>query len=111
VKRFMGRGLEDARADLASVPFPATETDHGVVQFEVRGRTWTPQQLSGLILQEVWRTASEALGEEAPRRAVARRPADQRRALLRDVERRGNAPVRASRRAQDDGAAVAPQSD
>src|SRR5687767_11276650 len=30
VKRFMGRGLAEARSDLASVPFPARETEHGV---------------------------------------------------------------------------------
>jgi Fe-S protein assembly chaperone HscA len=90
VKRFMGRGLADARADLTSVPFPATETEHGVVQFEVRGRTWTPQQLSALILQEAWRTASEALGEEAPRRAVITVPAyfdEAQRAATRDAAR------------------------
>src|SRR5262245_24916313 len=70
VKRFMGRGLADARDDLASVPFPARETENRVIQFEAQGRLWTPQELSALILKEVWRTACEALGEPAPRRAV-----------------------------------------
>jgi len=90
VKRFMGRGLEDARADLASAPFPASATEHGVIQFRAGGKAWTPQQLSALILREVWRVASEALGEPAPRRAVITVPAyfdDTQRQATRDAAR------------------------
>src|SRR5262245_2089776 len=90
VKRFMGRGLADARTDLVSVPFRARETATGVIQFEAGGRAWTPQELSALILEEVWRTACEALGEEAPRRAVITVPAyfdEAQRAATRDAAR------------------------
>ncbi len=90
IKRFMGRGLEEARADLSSVPFPASQTEHGVIQFEAQGRAWTPQELSALILKEVRRTASEALGEEAPQRAVITVPAyfdEAQRAATRDAAR------------------------
>ncbi len=86
VKRLMGRGLADAADDLASVPFSASQTEHGVIQLEAQGRRWTPQELSGLILKEVWRTASAALGELAPRRAVITVPAyfdDAQRAATR----------------------------
>jgi molecular chaperone DnaK len=90
IKRFMGRGLADARDDLASVPFPARATEHGVVQFEVHGRLWTPQELSALVLKEVLRVASDALGEDAPRRAVITVPAyfdEAQRAATRDAAR------------------------
>ena len=90
IKRFMGRGLADVREDLETVPFPATETEHGTVQFDVHGRRWTPQELSALVLREVWRVASEDLGEEAPRRAVVTVPAyfdDAQRAATRDAAR------------------------
>jgi len=90
IKRFMGRGLADARADLDAVPFRARESATGVIQFEAGGRAWTPQELSALILQEVWRTACEALGEEAPRRAVITVPAyfdEAQRAATRDAAR------------------------
>jgi len=86
VKRLMGRGLEEARADLASVPFPAGATEHGVIQLQAGGRKWTPQELSGLILREVWRVASEALGEPAPSTVVLTVPAyfdDAQRAATR----------------------------
>lgn len=90
IKRFMGRGLADARADLASVPFRAQETAHGVIQFDAGGRLHTPQELSAMILKEVWRSACETLGEEAPRRAVITVPAyfdEAQRAATRDAAR------------------------
>src|SRR5687768_5870660 len=53
VKRLMGRGLADVKDDLRSVPFPASETEIGVLQLEIRGRKYTPQELSALILMRV----------------------------------------------------------
>ena len=41
-KRFMGRGLADVAEDLGSVPFQATENEHGVVSFNVHGKGYTP---------------------------------------------------------------------
>jgi len=90
VKRLMGRGLADARADLAGVPFPASENERGLIQLEAGGRRWTPQELSARILEEVWRVASEALGQSAPRRAVITVPAyfdEPQRAATRDAAR------------------------
>jgi molecular chaperone DnaK (HSP70) len=90
VKRLMGRGVADALADLAGVPFPASENERGVIQLEAGGRRWTPPELSARILEEVWRTASEALGSPAPRRAVITVPAyfdEPQRAATRDAAR------------------------
>ncbi len=90
IKRFMGRGLDDVRDDLSSVPFPALENENGVVQFEIGGRRYTPQELSAMILFEAWKSASAALGEEAPRRAVVTVPAyfdDTQRQATRDAAR------------------------
>jgi Fe-S protein assembly chaperone HscA len=90
VKRFMGRGLSDAVADLSGVPFATRSTAGGVIQFVVGERAYTPQEVSALILKEVWRTACEALGEEAPHRAVITVPAyfdEAQRAATRDAAR------------------------
>src|SRR5262249_41245656 len=68
--------------------FPASETEHGVIHFTIRGRSYTPQELSGLVLARVWRAASDALGELAPRRAVITVPAyfdDAQRQATRDA--------------------------
>jgi molecular chaperone DnaK (HSP70) len=90
VKRLMGRGLADARADLAAVSFPARENERGVIQIQAGGRAWTPPELSALVLREVWSVARANLGESTPRRVVITVPAyfdDAQRQATRDAAR------------------------
>ena len=87
-KRFMGRGLADLQGDLGSVPFPATENEHGVVSFEVHGKSYTPQELSARVLRQVAAVAGEAIGSHAPLTAVITVPAyfdESQRAATRDA--------------------------
>ncbi len=89
VKRFMGRGLADVGADLASVPFPAREGEGGVVRFDVDGKDLSPEQLSSFILRRVVDQATEVLGHR-PERAVITVPAyfdDTQRQATRDAAR------------------------
>ena len=90
VKRFMGRGLEESRGDLGHVPFAASESDNGVVRFDVHGTPYTPQELSSLILKKVQWVASQALGGAPVERAVITVPAyfdDAQRQATRDAAR------------------------
>ncbi|MEZ5978950.1 MAG: Fe-S protein assembly chaperone HscA [Planctomycetota bacterium] len=75
VKRFVGRGLDDVRDDLETVPFRTNSGPNGVIQFEIRGEKYTPEQISAMILGEVQRLACKALGGTAPERAVVTVPA------------------------------------
>jgi Fe-S protein assembly chaperone HscA len=75
IKRFMGRGLSDVAEDARSVPCPLSETEHGVVQFELRGKRYTPQELSALILMQVHDKACRALGGLEITKAVITVPA------------------------------------
>ncbi|QDU69277.1 Fe-S protein assembly chaperone HscA [Engelhardtia mirabilis] len=89
-KRFMGRGLADCGDDLRQVPFAAGENANGVVQFDVDGRPYTPQELSALILKKVQWVASQALGGAPVERAVITVPAyfdDTQRQATRDAAR------------------------
>ena len=90
IKRFMGRGLKDVQADLASVPCPLSENENGVIQFEQRGEKYTPQQLSALILMRTHDQACRALGGLEITRAVITVPAyfdEAQRAATRDAAR------------------------
>lgn len=90
IKRFMGRGLKDVAADAASVPCPLGETSGGVVEFLMRGKRYTPQELSALILMKVRDMACRALGGHDITRAVITVPAyfdDAQRAATRDAAR------------------------
>ena len=90
IKRFMGRGLDEVQEDLADVPCPVSETENGVIQFEMRGRKYTPQELSSLILMRTHDQACRALGGLEVTRAVITVPAyfdDAQRQATRDAAR------------------------
>jgi len=90
VKRFMGRGLADSKDDLARLPYRATENERGVLQFEMHGRQYTPQELSAMILMRVRDFACEALSGAMVPRAVITVPAyfdDTQRQATRDAAR------------------------
>jgi Fe-S protein assembly chaperone HscA len=90
IKRFMGRGLADVEGDLANVPCPVSENESGVVQFEMRGKKYTPQELSSLILMKAHDQGCRSLGGLEITRAVITVPAyfdEAQRAATRDAAR------------------------
>jgi molecular chaperone DnaK (HSP70) len=90
VKRFMGRGVADVGEDLKSVPFPTHSGANGVIEFDVRGRRLTPQEISALILEKCGEVAAHATGGRALQRAVITVPAyfdDAQRQATRDAAR------------------------
>jgi Fe-S protein assembly chaperone HscA len=90
IKRFMGRRLADVAADAATVPCPLSETPNGVIEFEMRGKKYTPQQLSALILMKVHDMGCKALGGAEATRVVITVPAyfdDAQRQATRDAAR------------------------
>ncbi|MCZ6599083.1 MAG: Fe-S protein assembly chaperone HscA [Planctomycetota bacterium] len=90
VKRFMGRGLADVGDDVALVPYPVGETENDVLQFDVNGRKYTPQELSALILIHVHDVACKQLEGGMIDRVVLTVPAyfdDTQRQATRDAAR------------------------
>jgi Fe-S protein assembly chaperone HscA len=90
IKRFLGRGLSEVAEDLKNVPCPVSETANGVIQFEMRGRKYTPQQLSALVLMKVHDQCCRALGGVPVERVVITVPAyfdEAQRAATRDAAR------------------------
>ncbi len=90
IKRFMGRGLKDVAGDAASVPCKIGESANGVIEFEMRGRKYTPQELSALILLKVHDMACRALGGQETINVVITVPAyfdDAQRQATRDAAR------------------------
>ena len=65
VKRLMGRRFEDpmVEKDKALVPFKITKADNGDAWVEANGDTYSPSQVSAMILQKMKETAESFLGE------------------------------------------------
>jgi Fe-S protein assembly chaperone HscA len=64
IKRFMGKGIEDVREDLALLPFEVSPQSEHIIRLRVFGRDYTPPEISAFILRELKRNAEAALGEE-----------------------------------------------
>ncbi|MGH7307594.1 MAG: Hsp70 family protein, partial [Candidatus Rokuibacteriota bacterium] len=88
VKRFMGRGYEDVKAELRFFPFSVLPAE-GMVRLAVGGREVTPPEVSAIILRSL-KEQAEAYFGEAVERAVITVPAyfnDSQRQATRDAGR------------------------
>lgn len=89
IKRFMGKGIDDVRADLPLLPFEVSPESEHIIRLKIFGRDYTPPELSAFILRELKRNAETALGEEI-KNAVITVPAyfnDAQRQATKDAGR------------------------
>jgi len=108
VKRLIGRKFEsnEVQRDIKIVPYKLVKADNGDAHIEVRGKNYSPAEISSMILQKMKQTAEDYLGEEVTE-AVITVPAyfnDSQRQATKDagkiaglkVERIINEPTAAS---------------
>ena len=69
VKRFMGKGLADVKAELAYFPYTLTEQG-GVIRFKLGEKTYSPPQISAMILKELKLRAETHLGESITKAVI-----------------------------------------
>lgn len=64
IKRFMGRRHVEVSSEEKSVPYKITGKPEELVKVNVRGKEYTPPEVSAMILQDLKRTAEDYLGEK-----------------------------------------------
>ncbi|HEX41375.1 MAG TPA: molecular chaperone DnaK [Phycisphaerales bacterium] len=64
IKRFMGRRHHEVSAEEKIVPYKVVGDSNDLVKVEVRGKQYTPPEVSAMILQDLKKTAEDYLGEE-----------------------------------------------
>ena len=62
IKRFMGRKLSEATEELKRVPYKMARGSNDQVAVEVQGKTYSPPEISAMILQKMKQTAEDYLG-------------------------------------------------
>ncbi|MSP26696.1 MAG: molecular chaperone DnaK [Myxococcales bacterium] len=62
-KRFIGMRWDEAKKEYERVPFKCARASSGLVAFEVRGKTLSPQEVSAKVLQKLKKAAEDYLGE------------------------------------------------
>ncbi len=72
IKRFMGRSYGEAESERGKVPYAVEGDPQGRVQVKVPNadRTFTPPELSALILQKMKQTAEDYLGQKVERAVI-----------------------------------------
>jgi molecular chaperone DnaK len=64
IKRFMGRKHEEVSQEISRVPYQVVKADNGDAWVEVRGRKYSPPEISAMILQKLKTAAEDHLGEK-----------------------------------------------
>src|SRR5208337_458350 len=64
IKRFMGRRHSEVGSEEKMVPYSVVGAPEELVHVEVRGKKYTPEAISAMVLQDLKKTAEDYLGEK-----------------------------------------------
>jgi molecular chaperone DnaK len=64
IKRFMGRKHDEVSAEIARVPYKVLKADNGDAWVDVRGKKYSPPEISAVVLQKLKSAAEDYLGEK-----------------------------------------------
>ena len=62
IKRFMGRKYDEVTEEIKRVPYKVVRAPNGDAWIEVRGKQYSPPEISALILQKLKKAAEDYLG-------------------------------------------------
>jgi molecular chaperone DnaK len=88
-KRFVGRRFDEVSDEAKAVGFDVVDGQGGVARFDVRGKHYSPEEISALVLRKLADDAGKFLGEKVTK-AVITVPAyfnDAQRTATRDAGR------------------------
>ena len=70
IKRFMGRRANEVESEKKLVPYEVTGGADDLVKVRIRGKEYTPQEVSAMILQDLKKTAESYLGQKVERAVI-----------------------------------------
>ncbi|MGQ9648817.1 MAG: molecular chaperone DnaK [Phycisphaerae bacterium] len=70
IKRFMGRRHYEVQSEEKTVPYRIVGGPQDLVKVEVRGKQYTPPEISAIILRDLKKTAEDYLGEPVTRAVI-----------------------------------------
>lgn len=70
IKRFMGSSFDETNSEVKRVPYKVVKGDNNTPRVEIDDRTYTPQEISAMILQKMKKTAEDYLGTEVSEAVV-----------------------------------------
>jgi molecular chaperone DnaK len=70
IKRFMGRRLQEVTEETKRVPYKITSGANGMAAVEIGGKSYSPPEISAMILQKMKQTAEDYLGTTVDRAVI-----------------------------------------
>ena len=70
IKRFMGSSFDETSKEVSRVPYKVVKGDNNTPRVQIDDRTYTPQEISAMILQKMKKTAEDYLGTEVTEAVV-----------------------------------------
>ncbi len=70
IKRFMGRHYGEVDDERKQMPYEISSGDNGQVQVKVLDKTYSPPEISAMVLQKMRQTAEDYLGQKVDRAVV-----------------------------------------
>ncbi len=70
IKRFMGTRFEEMKNEVDRSSYKVVKGDNDTVRVKIDDRTYTPQEISAMILQKMKKTAEDFLGQEVTEAVV-----------------------------------------
>src|SRR5262245_20799435 len=64
IKRFMGRKYDEVKSEVSRVSYKVVASANGDAWVEGRGRTYSPPEISAMVLQKLKQAAEDYLGEK-----------------------------------------------
>ena len=63
IKRFMGRKYHEVSEEISMVPYKVVAGANDEIKVVIRGKEYSPQEISAIVLQKMKKTAEDYLGE------------------------------------------------
>ena len=70
IKRFMGRRHREVESEEKMVPYEVVGSSDDLVKVKAKGKDYTPQEISAMVLQNLKKTAEDYLGEKVDKAVI-----------------------------------------
>jgi molecular chaperone DnaK len=70
IKRFMGRRYDEVLQEIKLVPYKVVKASNGDVRVEIRGKQYSPPEISAMILRKLKEAAEAYLGEKVTQAVI-----------------------------------------
>jgi molecular chaperone DnaK len=70
IKRFMGEKFSKVTTEITRVPYEVVKGDNDTPKVKIGDRSYTPQEISAMVLQKMKKTAEDFLGQEVTRAVI-----------------------------------------